>query len=385
MHPKSTRAPLYLDYNATAPLHPQARAAILESLETIGNAASPHAFGRAQRSHLEKSRQTLMATLKAERSDEIIFTSGGTEGNATVMATFENLVRTQNATLFISSIEHASVLKAAPSATLIPVDEKGVIDLVWLRSALKALDPNRRIFISVMLVNNEMGVIQPLQDVIALAKECGAFVHTDAVQALGRIPLDLSLYPVDYMTLSSHKIGGTTGFGALYVKKGAPFMPLLVGGGQEYGYRSGTSPVLGAIACQAALVALDPTKWDPIAQLRQALETRLQSLCPAARIWGAGAPRVANTLSIYMPGVPSETQLIAFDLAGIAVSSGSACSSGKITASHVLKAMGIPDDQADQTIRVSLTDATTQQECDHFLLSWQQIYSRAQPSIKKGA
>ncbi len=365
--------PLFFDYNATAPLKPEAKTAMLEVMDLSGNAASPHFFGRQMRQKIEEARWIFAENLGITLLDEIIFNSGATEGNNTILKTFENL----GAPIFISAIEHACVLKPCKSAKKIPVDANGIVDLGWLDQELSKCDSTKPILVSVILVNNETGVIEPLKDIITLATKYNAFVHSDAVQALGRIPLNLDLYPLDYMSFSGHKIGGCTGCGALYVRTKSPYKPLLQGSQHEKGQRPGTSNVLGAVAFGAALKSARTQDWDPVDTLRNFLEKEILDYCPEASIWASKASRVANTLSIHMPGVPNMTQLMAFDLDGIAVSSGAACSSGKVSPSHVLRAMGITPEKALETIRVSMGPHTTQQEADRFLKAWKSIYDRA--------
>tara|TARA_R110002095_G_scaffold129785_3_gene112545 strand:- start:1673 stop:2815 length:1143 start_codon:yes stop_codon:yes gene_type:complete len=372
-------SPLFFDYNATAPLRREAKQAMLDVMDRVGNPASPHLFGRQMRQKLESARQVLTETLGIEYPDAIVFNSGGTEGNNTILKTFEN----QGAALFVSAIEHACVRTIGKKAQHIPVDQNGIIDLNWLNEALSQCDQSRPILVSVMLVNNETGVIQPLQDVIKIAKKHNAYVHSDAVQALGRIPVTLDLYPVDYMTFSGHKIGGCTGFGALYVKAKSPYTPLILGGGQEKEKRSGTSNTLGAAAFGAALDIARNQDWSTVESLRNALEKNILDFCPKATIWAKDAPRVANTSSIHMPGVPNMTQLMAFDLEGIAVSAGSACSSGKISPSPVLSAMRVTPTKALETIRVSMGPTATQKETDRFFTLWKSIYNRATSTLEK--
>lgn len=376
-------APLFFDYNATSPLRKEAKAALCEVMEIAGNPASAHLFGRQMRQKLEVARQIIADTIGVKQVDEIVFNSGGTEGNNTVLKTFEKL----GATIFVSAIEHACVLKTCAAARFIPVDSNGLVDLAWLDKELEQCDNNKPILISTMLVNNETGAIQPLADLIKIAKKRGAYVHSDAVQALGRIPVTVDLYPVDYMSFSGHKIGGCTGCGALYVKAKSPYEPLILGGGQEKGKRSGTSNTMGATAFGAALLAARAQDWSPIEVLRNQLEQDLKNAFPEISLWAQNAPRVANTLSIHMPGVPNMTQLMAFDIEGIAVSSGSACSSGKVTPSHVLSAMGISAEKALETIRVSMGPSTTAQDTARFFEAWKTIYNRANKTasqLKKG-
>lgn len=374
-------SPLFFDYNATAPLRPEAKQAMLEVMDIIGNPASPHFFGRQMRQKLEEARQVLAGALGVTFPDQIIFNSGGTEGNNTVLKTFES----KNAALFVSSTEHACVRNVCKKSHLIPVDQNGLIDLNWLDEALAKCDQSRPILVSVMLVNNETGVIQPLQDILKTAKKYNAYVHSDAVQALGRIPVTTDLYPVDYMSFSGHKIGGCTGFGALYVKAKCPYEPLLLGGGQEKEKRSGTSNTLGAVAFGAALKVALEQDWSFVKNLRNTLEENILDFCPQANIWAKESPRVANTTSIYMPNVPNMTQLMAFDIEGIAVSAGSACSSGKIVPSPVLSAMRVTPTKALETIRVSLGPTTTQNDIDHFFTMWKNIYNRATLLTEKRA
>jgi len=366
-------APLFFDYNATAPLRPEAKQALLDVLNEYGNAASPHIFGRRMRQKLEEARQVLAQTLGVTFPDEIVFNSGGTEGNNTVLKTFEN----QGASILVSAVEHACVRTACNKTQHIPVDQNGIVDLHWLEATLSLCDQSRPILVSVMLVNNETGVIQPLQEIIKIAKKYNAYVHSDAVQALSRIPLTLDLYPADYMTFSGHKIGGCTGFGALYVKAKTPYTPLILGGGQEKEKRSGTSNTFGAVAFGAALKAARDQNWSNLENLRNDLEKNILDFCPHATIWAQKAPRVANTLSIRMPGVPNMTQLMAFDIEGIAVSAGSACSSGKISPSPVLTAMRVIPAKALETIRISMGPETTQKEINRFFTAWKSIYERA--------
>lgn len=370
--------PLFFDYNATAPLRLEAKQALLKILDDCGNAVSPHLFGRKMRQKLEGARQILAQTLGSSFPDEIVFNSGGTEGNNTVLKTFES----QGASILVSAVEHACVRTTCKKAQHIPVDQNGLVDLHWLEEVLSLCDQSRPILVSVMLVNNETGVIQPLQDIIQIAKKYNAFVHSDAVQALGRIPVTLDLYPVDYLTFSGHKIGGCTGFGALYVKAKAPYTALVSGGGQEKEKRSGTSNTFGAVAFGAALEVAREQSWKTTERLRNNLEKSLLAFCPTATIWAQKAPRVANTISIRMPGVPNMTQLMAFDIEGIAVSAGSACSSGKISPSPVLTAMRVIPTQALETIRVSMGPDTTQKDINRFFNTWKAIYDRAKNTIE---
>ena len=390
---------LYFDYNATAPLCESAKIALTNNLGICGNPASIHTHGRAARQRFEEARQTLAHLIKAGRFDDIIFNSSGTEGNNTVLHTFAALCDSakdsesdQNVLIVTSGIEHPCILNSLKelqdhktlTKEILPVTKNGQIDCDVLVSVLdeyKTRHPLATILISCMWVNNETGVVQPLSRVIEIAKSFGAYVHSDIVQGLGRLPFSLDLYPLDYATLSAHKIGGLTGFGALYRKAKTPYTPLIYGGGQEKNHRSGTSNMMGAVAFHNALLDCDPTKWDRIKTLRDSLEQDILSFCPEAKIWGHESPRVANTSCIMMPGIEGLTQVMSFDLDHISVSAGSACSSGKVAPSHVLKAMGCSDEEALNSIRVSLPPNATKDDVDRFVAVWKKIYTRCQSKM----
>ncbi len=375
-----TRTNLYFDYNATAPLCASAREAVIKALDITGNPVSIHNHGREARQTFEVARQKLSKALKAGRFDSLVFTSGGTESNNIIIKTFQTSeMKSRHAKVFCSSIEHPCVLNACESEDYLMTDTSGVIDLDYLDKALstyRASYPDAPILISVMMVNNETGVVQPLHEIIRLAKSYDAFVHSDVVQALGRLPFDIEMYPLDYATVSSHKIGGLTGFGALYARAKTPLEPLIDGGGQEKGKRSGTSNLSGAAAFAGALSELNPQKWDVISDLRDHIESEILKFCPTAKIWGKNACRVANTSSIMMPDVDGMTQVMSFDIEGISVSAGSACSSGTVSPSHVLKTMGASDHEANNSIRVSLPATATKADIDHFIDAWKRIYQR---------
>ncbi|HSI00035.1 MAG TPA: cysteine desulfurase family protein, partial [Reyranella sp.] len=326
----------YLDHNATSPLRPAALDAMVEALRSGGNPSSVHRPGRAARARIDKARRQV-AGLVGGLPGEIVFTSGGTEANN--MALHGN----GRQRVLVSAIEHESVLKAVPGAERIAVDRNGVIDL----AALERMLAGGPALVSVMLANNETGVIQPISEVVRLARVAGALVHCDAVQAAGKVPVDLHGLGVDYLSLSAHKLGGPTGAGALVVRAAAPFAPDRVGGGQESHRRAGTENVAGlagfGAAAEASRDGLD------VAALRDRIEASL----PMAMVHGAGAPRLPNTSCLSMPGVNAETQVMALDLAGVGVSAGAACSSGKVTRSAVLAAMGVEAADADAAIRIS--------------------------------
>jgi cysteine desulfurase len=360
----------YLDHNATTPLLPQAEAAVRESLATFGNPSSVHAVGRRARAVVEDARERLAAAVGASAA-EIILTSGGTEANDLALRGFAAAQGCRS--LIVAGIEHASVLAAAAGATVIACDARGAIDLSHLEDALKSLP--RPALIALMLANNETGVLQPLDAAIVLARTYGAYIHCDAVQALGKMPIDFSSLVVDSMSLSAHKIGGLKGVGALLVRRGCEVNPELVGGGQERRRRAGTENVIGIVSFGAAAGEVPRLLADMprIRALRDQLESGLRRIAPQVKIYGEAAARLANTSCIALANVTSETQVMRLDLAGVAVSAGSACSSGKIAPSHVLLAMGIPSAEAKSAIRVSLGWTSTGADVARFIEAWQPL------------
>jgi len=356
-----------LDYNATAPLRSIARAEALHAMDMVkGNPSSVHSFGRDARSLLEGARTRIANSLSIE-SKRIVFTSGATESNAMVIRGFKGPV-------LVSSTEHSSLLEAQDDVTLAPVDENGVVLVGFIEKWLH--EHQGHSLVSVMAANNETGVVQPVDDIYALCKRSGAFFHSDVVQAISRIPLDLAHF--DCISLSAHKLGGLTGVGCIVLKEGFPLNVLLRGGGQERSYRAGTENIIGICAFSAALEeatsAGEYASWRNVEELRRMLEAELMSTCNDVIIIGKNAPRLANTACITMPNLKAETQVMRFDLEGIAVSAGSACSSGKIKKSRVLAAMGIPEKIAETAIRVSLSPTTTKQDIKRFILIWNDIY-----------
>jgi cysteine desulfurase len=364
----------YLDYNATAPMRPAVAAAMAAALGEVGNPSSVHRFGRLARQRVEEARAAVAALVGA-RPEQVVFTSGGTEANNLALAGVGRPA-------VVSAIEHDSVLRAAPAAARAPVHADGTIKLDALDDLLGAsAEPA---VVSVMLANNETGVIQPVATAAALARAHGALVHCDAVQAPGRIRVDFDALGVDMMSLSAHKLGGPQGVGALIVADHVTLAPSLRGGGQERHRRAGTENVAGVVgfAC-AAEAAIDAiADMARLGRLRDRLEQALSGLAPDLVVFGKDAPRLANTSCLTMPGVAAETQVMALDLAGVAVSAGSACSSGKVAPSHVLAAMGANHaqggrSQADQAIRVSLGWATVDADIDHMIDAWGALFARA--------
>lgn len=365
----SIRTETYLDWNATAPLRPEAATAMSAALTQCGNPSSVHRWGRAARQTLERARVAVAALVTAQ-PDAVVFVSGGTEANHLA------LLGAGRERVLVSAIEHDSVRRAVPSAEQIPVDRNGVVLLEELEVMLAA-DP-RPAIVSVMLANNETGVVQPVAAVAALARAHGALFHCDAVQASGKMAIDIGGIGADFLTLSAHKLGGPPGIGALVVRDGLDFSPLLRGGGQEHGRRAGTENLVGTAGFAAAAAAATEqiAVYDRVRALRDVLETAITKLAPDAVVLGAVAPRLPNTSAIAMPGVAAETQVIALDLDGVMVSAGAACSSGKVGPSHVLEAMGVRPDLAKSTIRVSLGWTTTEADVAHFVQAWTALYRR---------
>ena len=361
--------PVYLDYNATAKIRPEVIDALADVLRETGNASSVHAAGRRARRHVEDARQSVGALLGA-RPDQIVFTSGGTEANNQAMRGRDP------ATTLVGATEHAAVLESCPGAARLPVDGSGVADLAALEAACAGTRPD---WIALMLANNETGVIQPVAEAAAIAHRFGARIHCDAVQAAGKIPVDFAALGADSMAVAAHKLGGPQGVGALIVREPDAAARLVRGGGQERGLRGGTESVaqIAGFGAAARIAGEQLPSSAALAGLRDGLERRLAETAPGFRVFGAGAPRLPNTSSILMPGVPSETQVIAFDLAGIAVSAGSACSAGRVEAPYVLAAMGVPEDEARCALRVSFGWDSAEEDIERFVAVWHDVRQRS--------
>ncbi|MCC7427072.1 MAG: cysteine desulfurase [Alphaproteobacteria bacterium] len=366
---------IYLDHNASAPLRPEARAAVIAALSLDANPSSVHGPGRTARKALEAAREAIADLFEAPAAG-LVFTSGGTEANALAL---HGLGPALGRRVVVGATEHPSVLQAVAGATILPVDGRGLPDPAALAATLAA-DP-RPALVSVMLANNETGVIAPIPELAAIAAAHGALFHTDAAQAAGRIPLSFRTLGVDALTLSAHKLGGPLGAGALLLREGLHLPALLRGGGQERGRRGGTEPlpaILGFAAAAAAALAGMDGRMAQLAAWRDALEAEALRLVPGARVLGGGAARLPNTSCLAMPGVPAATQVMAFDLAGIAVSAGSACSSGKVAASHALLAMGAGA-AAGEAIRVSFGWTSRAHDVTSFLDAWAALWRRVGP------
>lgn len=367
---------VYLDWNATTPLRSEAREAMTAVLGAPGNPSSVHGEGRAARKLVEEARTTI-ADLVGAAAGEVIFTSGATEAN--VLALSPGTRRTGGAPperLVISAIEHASVIGGgrfdAPRIEVAPVTPDGIIDLERLAALLRGHPPA---LVSVMLANNETGAIQPIRAAADIVHETGGMLHVDAVQALGKVPVDIGQLGADLLSLSAHKLGGPPGTGALVMRPEIAIEPLWRGGGQERSRRAGTENVAGivgfAAAAKAAVAARD-SEATRLAALRGRLEAGLKAT-PGAVIFADGTARLPNTTLVSAPGLKAETAVIAFDLAGIAISSGSACSSGKVQPSHVLKAMGATAELARGALRLSLGWTTTERDIACALEAWRKL------------
>ena len=368
---------VYLDWNATTPLRPEAKAAMANAWELAGNPSSVHAEGRQARRLVEEARAAVASAVGAQPRN-VTFTSGGTEANA--MALVPGVRRSSQPPvqrLLVSAIEHASVLSGgrfpADAIGRIGVTPDGLIDLDELRRAQASGPPA---LVSIMAANNETGVIQPIAEASEIVHSAGSLLHVDAIQALGKIPFDINELAPDLVSLSAHKVGGPKGVGALVTAEGVQGVePLLRGGGQERGHRAGTENVAGiagfgaAVAAAMAALKADAPRLDA---LRSRLERGLNQTAGAI-VFSARAPRLSNTTLFTVPGLRAETAVIGFDLAGIAVSSGSACSSGKVQPSHVLEAMGFGPKIAQGAVRLSLGWSTLEADIDRCLEAWRKL------------
>jgi cysteine desulfurase len=377
---------VYLDWNATAPLRPEARAAMAAAFDYVGNPSSTHAEGRAARHLVEEAREKVAALVGAEPRN-VIFTSGGTEANALALtpALAPAPGKTGCSRLLMSTIEHPSVRTGGRFGRDViedvPVTPLGIVDLDVLQARLQeaqATGPASGVLVALMHANNETGVIQPVAAAAELVHAAGGLLHVDAVQAAGKIPCDINYLGADLMAISAHKLGGPKGVGALIKRSEVVHIgePLLKGGGQERGARGGTENVIGiagfGAAAEAAGTAL-ARDTARIAALRDALEAQLLAASPEAVIFGKEVERLPNTTMVAVPGLKAETALIALDLAGIAASSGSACSSGKVAGSPVLAAMNVPAALAGGAIRLSIGPATTEHEVGAFITAWRKL------------
>ena len=365
---------IYADHNATTPVHPRVVEAISRVLrDDFGNASSVHAFGQTAKSHIDHARAAV-ATLVGARPQEIVFTSDGTESdNLAIRGVAEALVPTKRRHLIASSIEHEAVLttlkalaKRGWTTTLLPVDRSGIVNPTDLEAAIT----DETILVSVMHANNEIGTVQPITELAAIAHAHGAQFHTDAVQSVGKIPVAVDDLHVDLLSLSGHKFNGPKGVGALWVRRGSRLAATATGGKQERNRRAGTENVPGIVglgeAARLATVTLE-TNGAHVAQLRDRLEAGILETVPGTVVNGERAHRIPNTANVSFDRVEAESLLIALDLEGIAVSTGSACSSGTLEPSHVLRAMGFSPHRTQNSIRFSLGTENTPDEIDRIV------------------
>ena len=372
------------DYNATTPLHPVVKDAMIADLELYANASSMHEAGRRARSRVESARAAVALLVGATADPEqIIFTSGGSESNNTVFATMFHLGRRGSRKgIVTTAIEHPCVLNAAKwlesegfPVTFVGVDDHGRICM----DELQAVVGSNTLLVSVMAANNEIGTIQDMVAISRIAKAAGAWMHSDATQAVGKVPVDVDSWGVDYLTMSCHKLYGPKGVGALYLRKGAPLEPLIRGGHQEHGHRAGTYNNIGILgfgtAAELALAEL-PEYAARVTALRNRLRDGIVQKIPKVRINGHPVTVLPNTLNVSFPGAEGESILLYLDLAGIHVSTGSACASGSLEPSHVLLATGVGPELAHGSIRFSLGRDTTEAEIDYVLQQLPPIIAR---------
>ena len=361
----------YLDYNASTPLRPAARAAMLAALDTVGNPSSVHAEGRRARAIVDTAREQV-ASLVGAKPSEVVFTSGATEANNTVMAAGWK-------TICVAAIEHDSVLAPARACgakvVVLPVGTDGQVDLASAADAVAVAGSGGRALLSLMIANNETGVIQPVAEAAEVARTHGLSLHIDAVQGPGRVPVDFAQLGADTLVISAHKLGGPRGVGALIVRDGVNLPVLVKGGGQERRRRGGTENVVGiaGFGAAAAELAREADVATRIGTLRDKLESAVTAATPAAVIIGRDAPRVSNTMCVAVPGKLAETLVIRMDLEGVAISAGAACASGKVGANAVLAAMGLPADITAGAVRVSLGRETNEDDIAAFLAAWQKV------------
>jgi cysteine desulfurase len=376
---------VYIDYNATTPLAAEVKTAMIEDMEIFGNASSMHASGRHARARVEQARNAV-ASLVGAANGTIIFTSGGSESNNTVFSTMRRLAieteKKDRDEFIITAIEHPCVLNSALNikkegfnVKILPVDEYGKIHIDELKNALN----EKTLFVSIMSANNEIGTVQDIVEIAALVKKSGAFFHTDAVQMVGKLPVNVNDWGVDYLTMSAHKIYGPKGVGALYVKKGAPLFPLIHGGHHEDGLRAGTYNNLGILgfgkAAEIAAVRIDEYASYFI-PLREKLRLGLTEKIPNIKINGHPKDTLPNTLNVSFPGAEGESILLSMDIQGIEASTGSACASGSLEPSHVLLATGVDAGLAHGSIRFSMGWGITEEDIDYIIETLPPIIAR---------
>lgn len=373
-----TKRPVYFDYNATAPIRPEVISLMQETMTQTGNASAVHGFGRTARTRVEKAREKI-AAFCGVTPGQVTFNSGATESNNTVLKAFAG------ERILVSAVEHLSMLEALPDVERIPVTKDGLIDETAF-AAMLSTGPAPAL-ISVMMVNNETGAIQPVEKLARMAKQKhpDVFFHTDAVQAAAKFKIDMPALQVDYMSLSSHKIGGPQGVGALILAPGARPAKLLYGSGQEKRQRAGTENVAGiaGFGLAAEMAEREFEKFSRLGDLRARLERGMISAAPQTVIYAASAPRVPNVTAFSLPDVDAQTILMGLDLEGMAISRGTACGSGAVKPSHVIQAMCGDDAPPDGALRVSMGWNTDAGDVDAFLAAWNRLIGRIAPARKE--
>lgn len=359
---------IYLDYNATAPMRDEAKQKMLEVMGPPLNSSSVHSFGRRAKSYLQNARSEVAKLINAD-IDQVVFTSGGTEANSMIMQLSKSPL--------VSAIEHDAVIASSKNLDFIDVNSDGSVNLDTLEETIKKTNPD---MISVMWANNETGVIQPMAEIINLAKKYKIYIHCDAVQALGKIDVDFKSSGLNSMAISSHKIGGPVGVGALVLLDPFDVNPIIRGGGQEKGHRSGTENLIGIVGFGSAANLISKDKdndvMNSIGVRQKQFEVYLKNNLQDIKIFGENTKRLPNTTCIYMPNLDADAQVIALDLEGFAVSAGSACSSGKIKSSHVLKAMGA-EWASNNSIRVSSGWQNNKNDLEKLAHSYIELYKRS--------
>lgn len=368
-HTYSQGNSIYFDHNATSNIFAQVATEMASYINVPLNPSSLHSYGRNAKALVDAARSRVKAAACAGKEYKIIFTGSGTESNNLAL-------RGVGLPVITTASEHVSVFNVVGKG-IIPIDRDGIVKLDQLEKILHNL--KQRVLVSVMLANNETGVIQPIAEIVKIAKKYNCLVHTDAIQAFGKIPFDIYSLGVDLLTVSGHKFGGPVGVAGLFVKEGVDLQPMILGGGQEYNIRSGSQCVIAihglGVASEVAIEKLN--KYQNVGDLRDYLEERIQSISQDSIIFGKNAPRIPNTSSFTMPGVKNETQVIHFDLNGIAVSAGSACSARRLDYPRVQIAMGYSSNIAIEAVRVSLGRHSTKQEVDYFVEKWEQLYTNS--------
>lgn len=362
---------VYLDHNATTPISKEVLEYVASLMKEPANASSLHSSGRWAKSVVESARKSIMQALNIDHINyDVIFTASGTETNNTVINSFSDYH------LFVSPIEHSSVMKIAEKSknvTFLKVDEEGVIDENFLVEVLQSSNSQKKL-VTIGHANSETGVIQDIKKLASVAHENGAVFHSDMVQSFGKIPVNIRDLDIDMATISSHKIGGMIGAASLVKKAEIYIKPLIVGGGQERGFRAGTENTYAIASFGKASELFDFSAYQKISILRDYLESEIQKIDPISKIYSKNADRLANTSYISMPNVDNQTQLMNFDIKGFCVSAGSACSSGVVGESHVLKAMNPTDKYKKNAIRISLGNGTTKAEIDSFIKAWKEVH-----------